>query len=62
MTDKLICNHCGHKGSDVVRRLKYVGGRGYEEFIICENETQCWDRWDKKHNFNPVLVKAVLSV
>ncbi|MDV2988541.1 MAG: hypothetical protein P3T54_00040 [Dehalogenimonas sp.] len=44
------CPHCGHRGLDVVERLKYVGGEGYVPVLGCQNEVECWKRWDEAHS------------
>ena len=45
------CPHCLHTGSDVIERTGYVGGQGNVTTLECENQVECWERWDKIHNF-----------
>jgi len=45
----LICQTCGHSGSEVEVKQKYIGGQGYQDVIQCKNEKECWERWDKKN-------------
>lgn len=48
------CPHCGivgEAGTDIVERLGYVGGKGYETYTQCADEVACWQRWDKANGF-----------
>ena len=42
----LTCRHCGHKGTDVIKKLRYVGGKGEVLRPYCVDERACWERWD----------------
>ena len=45
------CQHCGHVGEDVVWRMGYVGGHGYQEYTQCRDTVACWARWNVQHGF-----------
>lgn len=42
------CQHCGHRGEDVVKRLQYIGGQGYVQVRECADRVDCWERWETK--------------
>ena len=44
----LTCPNCGHT-KDVIIRYGHVGGHpGDMPYITCQNETECWRRWDEQ--------------
>jgi len=45
----LTCSLCGITSSDVAKKTVYTGGIGNNVIIQCRNETECWERWDKKN-------------
>ena len=45
----LKCSHCGHEGTDVVMKTKYVGGQGWVTSPECDDTRACWSRWDNQN-------------
>ncbi len=43
----LSCAHCGHKGTDVEKKLSYIGGQGEIFLDYCLDMRECWARWEQ---------------
>lgn len=43
----LKCQHCGYRGEDVTKRLRYIGGQGYIQVTECADRVACWGRWEE---------------
>jgi len=43
------CQSCGKEGAIV--RLKYIGGQGYVELLICKDRINCALRWNEQNGF-----------
>ena len=38
------CGSCGHTGTDVLIRHRYIGGQGFVRVYECDNLPDCWTR------------------
>lgn len=48
---QLMCEHCGHKGDDILQALYWVGGKGYVLGTYCLDREKCWARWNKQNGY-----------
>lgn len=47
---ELVCVHCGAKGSQVIEKWVWVGGKGYVWTPQCLDREECWERYEGKAN------------
>jgi len=50
-TEKKVytCQHCGHRGPDVIWEWAYIGGLGYDDVYHCTDIDACLKRAEAKN-------------